>query len=64
MALDVPWQGDGLQRDGPHVRAPVDALIRASLERAGIAFTTIEGLGPARLATALRAFDRARAGNA
>ncbi len=64
MALDVPWQDDGLQRDGPQVRAPVDALIRASLDRAGIAFTTIDGLGQARLAAALRAFDDARAADA
>lgn len=64
MALDVPWQDDGLQRDGPQVRAPVDALIRASLDGAGIAFTTIDGLGPARLAAALRAVDRARAEDA
>ena len=25
-ALDLPWQADGLQRDGAHVREPVDAL--------------------------------------
>ncbi|MBN8489502.1 MAG: ATP-binding protein, partial [Burkholderiales bacterium] len=24
-ALDLPWQADGLQRDGPQVRGPVDA---------------------------------------
>ena len=47
-ALDLPWRADGLQRDGPHVRAPVDALIRASLAGAGIACTTIEGVGRAR----------------
>ena len=23
--LDLPWVADGLQRDGPHVRGPVDA---------------------------------------
>jgi nicotinamide riboside kinase len=59
-ALDLPWRADGLQRDGPHVRAPVEALIRASLAGAGIACTTIEGLGPARLESALRAIDEAR----
>ena len=64
MTLGVPWHDDGLQRDGPQVRAPVDALIRASLDGAGIAFTTIDGLGPARLAAALRAIDRARAEDA
>ena len=35
-ALDLPWQADGLQRDGPHVREPVDALVRAALARAAI----------------------------
>jgi hypothetical protein len=28
-ALDLPWVADGLQRDGPQVRAPVDARVRA-----------------------------------
>ncbi|MEO6896572.1 MAG: ATP-binding protein [Caldimonas sp.] len=60
-ALDLPWREDGLQRDGPHVRAPVDALIRSSLAGAGIAFTTVEGHGPSRLDAALRAVDSARA---
>jgi nicotinamide riboside kinase len=63
-ALDVPWRDDGLQRDGPHVRAPVDALIRASLDGAGIAYVRIEGLGPARVEAALAAIDRARATDA
>ncbi len=62
MALDVPWQDDGLQRDCPQVRAPVDALLRESLDAAGIAFTAIDGLGPARLDAALRAIARARTG--
>ncbi len=60
MALDLPWRADGLQRDGPHVREPVDALIRASLAGAGIACTTIGGDGPARLAAALRTIDARR----
>ena len=60
-ALDLPWQADGLQRDGPHVRAPVDALIRTALQEAGIAATTIAGAGAARLAAATAAIDAARA---
>jgi nicotinamide riboside kinase len=60
-ALDLPWQADGLQREGAHVRAPVDALLRAALSRAGIAFTTIAGHGEARPAAALRAIDAALA---
>jgi nicotinamide riboside kinase len=57
--LDLPWHEDGLQRDGPHVRAPVDALVQAALARAGIAFIRIDGLGSDRLARALAAVDAA-----
>jgi len=60
-ALDLPWQPDGLQRDGAHVRAPVDALLRSVLARAGIAFTTIAGVGSERAEAALRAIDFALA---
>ena len=60
-AIDLPWLADGLQRDGAHVRAPVDALVRAALSRAGIAFATIGGVGGDRLAAALRAVDAALA---
>ena len=56
-ALDLPWQADGLQRDGEHVRAPVDALLRAALVGAGIDFATIGGAGPRRLAAALQVID-------
>ncbi len=57
-ALDLPWQADGLQRDGAHVREPVDALIRAALARAGTRHETIAGLGATRLQAALAAIDR------
>ena len=60
-ALDLPWQPDGLQRDGAYVRAPVDALLRAALAGAQIAFTTIAGVGDERVAAALRAIDAALA---
>ena len=60
-ALDLPWQADGLQRDGAHVRAPVDAKLRAALARGGIAATTVAGAGPARVAAALAAIDAALA---
>ena len=59
-ALDLPWRADGLQRDGAHVRAPVDALVRASLRRAGVDFATASGSGDARLASALAAIDARR----
>jgi nicotinamide riboside kinase len=59
MGLDLPWVADGLQRDGPHVREPVDALVRAGLHRAGVPFQVIYGLGDERLASALAALQRA-----
>jgi nicotinamide riboside kinase len=54
-ALDLPWTPDGLQRDGPHVREPVDRLLRALLRDADIAHAVVHGRGPARLHAALRA---------
>ena len=60
-ALDLPWRPDGLQREGEHVRAPVDALLRSVLAGAGIAATTIAGAGGSRVETALRAIDGALA---
>lgn len=55
MALDLPWRADGLQRDGAHVREPVDALVRAALGRIGQPFVVVAGTGPARVESALRA---------
>ncbi|MBK6715223.1 MAG: ATP-binding protein [Burkholderiales bacterium] len=56
-ALDLPWQADGLQRDGPQVRAPVDALLRSALVQAGIGFSVVAGHGPQRLAAAMAAWS-------
>ncbi len=60
-ALDLPWRADGLQRDGPQVRAPVDAKVRAALARADIAYSVVFGSGAARLAAALACVRRALA---
>jgi nicotinamide riboside kinase len=60
-ALDLPWQADGLMRDGAHVREPVDAKLRAALARGAIAATTIAGAGPERVGAALAAIDAALA---
>lgn len=57
-ALDLPWLPDGLQRDGPQVREPVDVLIRGALASAGIGYGVVHGEGPARVAAALRAVLR------
>ena len=53
--LDLPWQADGLQRDGPQVREPVDGLLRNALARGGMACSMIYGCGPARAEAALAA---------
>jgi len=60
-ALDLPWLADGLQREGPHVRDPVDAKVRAALTRSGVAYSVIGGVGAMRLAAARAAMERARA---
>lgn len=55
--LDLPWVADGLQRDGLHMREPVDAQLRAALARGGIAYQVVYGHGSARSAHAIRAID-------
>lgn len=55
-ALDVPWEADTL-RDGPHVRAPVDALVRAWLHAHTLPFAVVGGQGPERLARARAALE-------
>ena len=57
--LDLPWVADGLQRDGAHVREPVDALVRAALDGAGIGYRIVYGSGSARLDNALFAINSA-----
>ena len=56
---DLPWVADGLQRDGAHVREPVDALVRAALDGAGIGYRIVYGSGSARLDNALFAINSA-----
>ena len=57
MGLDLPWVADGLQRDGPQVRLPVDTRLRHALLGAGIRFSVIYGWGADRSQAALRAMD-------
>ena len=54
-ALDIPWQADAHQRDGAHVREPVDRLLRAALTGADLPFSVVCGTGPLRLSNALAA---------
>jgi nicotinamide riboside kinase len=51
--LDIPWVADGLQRDGPHVREPVDALVREGLAKAGVPYRVVYGIGEDRVRNAL-----------
>jgi nicotinamide riboside kinase len=55
--LDLPWVADGLQRDGPHVREPVDAMVRAALDRAGVVYSVVHGSGGQRLSNAWNALN-------
>ncbi|KRB97940.1 hypothetical protein ASE11_14085 [Hydrogenophaga sp. Root209] len=55
MGLDLPWQADGLFREGPGMRADIDAVLRRELQSAGIPFQTVYGTAEARLRHALRA---------
>ena len=57
MGLDIAWTPDGLQRDGAHVREPVDTLIRQALQSASIPFKVIYGQSDARLNAALMAIQ-------
>ena len=53
--LDLPWVADGLQRDGPHVREPIDALLRKKLAEGGIPFNVVYGVGEERVRNAMLA---------
>jgi HTH-type transcriptional regulator, transcriptional repressor of NAD biosynthesis genes len=55
MGLDLPWQADGLFREGPGMRADIDALLRRELQSASIPFQTVYGPVQSRLQHALRA---------
>ena len=54
-ALDLPWVADGHQRDGAHVREPVDALLRQLLVTHRLPWAVIGGEGPERLQQAVDA---------
>jgi nicotinamide riboside kinase len=55
MGLDIAWVPDGLQRDGAHVREPIDNLLRQALQQAQVPFKVIYGKGDGRLTAALLA---------
>lgn len=55
MRPDLPWQDDGLFRDGPQARQPVDEWLITTLESSGVPYASVRGLGDARLENALSA---------
>ena len=57
--LDIEWEADGRFRDGPHVREPVDALVRDALAKAQVPYRTVYGHGEERVRNALAAIDAA-----
>ena len=54
-ALDLPWVADGLMRDGPHVREPVDRLVRGHLRACGGDWAVVGGSGDERTRNAIAA---------
>lgn len=56
-SLDLAWAADGVIRDGPHMREPVDALLRAALQRIGQPYAVVAGQGIARVQHALSAIE-------
>jgi nicotinamide riboside kinase len=57
--LDLPWVADGLQRDGPHVREPIDTLLRKKLAKGGVAYKVVYGVGEERVRNAMLAIGAA-----
>ena len=55
MGLDLPWVADGVQRDGPLVRAQVDARLRQVLDTNALRYTVVYGVGEHRIDCALQA---------
>jgi nicotinamide riboside kinase len=52
---DLPWQADGIQRDGPAARDQVDRRLREVLQIYALPVYPVCGLGAARLASATAA---------
>ena len=55
--LDLPWQPDGLQRDGTTVRGAIDRLLRATLDEHAVPYHVIAGHGERRTLAALAVLE-------
>lgn len=56
--LDLTWQADGVQRDGPHSQAPVDARLRQVLDAHALPYAVVYGVGHGRTQCALQAIHQ------
>ena len=61
-ASDLPWQADGIQRDGSAARELVDRRLREVLKSYALPFYPVCGLGAARLACAMAVVAQFQAG--
>ncbi len=57
MQPDIAWEADGLQRDGPQVRKPIQDLIVQALQTARAPYACIAGSGPLRVQAAKQAIS-------
>jgi len=55
--IDLPWEPDGAQRDGPHMRARFHALLLEWLRAESLPGLRIRGTRDERIAAALAAID-------
>lgn len=55
--IDLPWEPDGLQRDGPQMRARFHAQLLAWLRQADLPYVLVQGQAERRLQAALAAVD-------
>ena len=55
--LDLPWQADGIQRDGAAMRERIDTRLRDVLQHEGVGFSMVYGQGKQRMAGALAVLE-------
>jgi nicotinamide riboside kinase len=58
LDIDIEWVADGVQRDGPHVRAPIANMIEHLLDHHKLCYERVSGNKERRLASALNAMSR------
>jgi nicotinamide riboside kinase len=58
MQPDLLWQEDGLQRDGPSVRARVDTLLRKVLDAAQLPYRGVYGMDADRLLNSIELLSK------